>query len=111
VVDWQEIQMARRKIQPDEKITVRMTTRDRSLLLEQTFADPEYAKRLRPASGGKGLVGEYTLDDLEDMLGYIAAEANHTEDKKLQRALDSLYDRLLRTQRSYDDRNWNDSAI
>jgi hypothetical protein len=80
-------------------------------LLEHTVADPDYTERLRPASGGQGLAGEYTLDDLEDMLGYIAAEANHTEDKKLCRELDALYDRLLRIQRSYDDGNWNDSAI
>ena len=103
--------MSRRKIHPDEKIAVRMTARDRSLLLDHTLGDPDYSKRLQPASSGGGLVGEYTLDDLEDMLGYIAAEANHTEDRALQRALDALYDRLLRVQRSYDDGNLNDSAI
>ena len=103
--------MNRRKIQPDAKITVRMTVRDRALLLEHTFGDPEYAERLRPAASGRGLVGEYTLDDLEDILGYIAAAANHTEDRKLRGALDALHDRLFRTQRRYDDGNWNDSAI
>ena len=103
--------MNRRKIRPDEKVPVRMTKRDRDLLLEHTFADPEYAERLRPAPSGKGLVAEYTLDDLEDILGYVAAEANHTDDKKLRRELDAFYDRLLRTQRSFDDGNWNDSAI
>jgi hypothetical protein len=103
--------MNRRKIQPDEKITVRITTRDRDLLLEHTLGDPEYAERLRPAPTGKGLVGEYTLDDLEDILGYVAAEANHTDNKKLRRELDAFYDRLLRTQRSFDDGNWHDSTI
>jgi hypothetical protein len=29
-----------------------------------------------------------------DLLGYIAAEANHTKSKKLQKELDALYDRL-----------------
>ena len=103
--------MNRRRIHPDEKIAVRMTARDRRLLLDHTLGDPEYANRLRPASNAGALVGEHTLDDLEDMLGYIAAEANHTEDRALQRALDALYDRLLRVQRSYDDGNWNDSTI
>jgi len=46
--------MKRRKIQPGEKLTVRMIERDRTLLLEHTFGDPEYAERLRPASGGGG---------------------------------------------------------
>ena len=103
--------MKRKKIQPDEKITVRMTLRDRELLLEYTLGDPESAERLRPDSAGKGLVGEYSLDDLEDILGYIAAEANHTDDKQRGRELHALYDRLLRTQRSFDDGSWNDSEI
>ncbi len=101
--------MDRRKIQPDEKITVHMSARDQELLLEHTMGDPDYAERLLPAPGGKGLAAEYTLDDLEDMLGYIAAEANHTVDMKLRRELDALFDRLFRTQRSYDDGDWNDS--
>lgn len=103
--------MGRRKtLEPDEKVEVRMSARDRVLLLEHTLGDPEYAERLRPTPTGGDLVGGYTLDDLEDMLGYIAAEANHTEDKKLRRELDALYERLIRIQRSYDDGNWNDSA-
>ena len=36
------------------------------------MGDPDYAERLLPVPGGKGLAAEYTLDDLEDMLGYIA---------------------------------------
>jgi len=103
--------MKRRKIQAGEKIAVRMTARDRTLLLDHAFSDPEYAERLRPAPSGRGLVGDYSLDDLEDILGYIAAEANHTKDKKLRRELDALYDRLSQIQQDYDDGNWNDSAI
>ena len=41
----------------------------------------------------------------------LLAEANHTVDTKLRRELDALFDRLFRTQRSYEDANWNDSAI
>jgi hypothetical protein len=101
----------RRKIHPQEKITVRMTAADRGLLLEHTFADPEYANRLQAGPGEVELVGQYSLDDLEDILGYIAAEANHTKDKRVERALNKLHERLYRVQRSYDDGNWNDSAI
>lgn len=64
--------MNRRRIQPDEKVAIPMTSRDRELLLEHTLGAPEYAARLRPASTGNGLVGEYALDDLEDILGYVA---------------------------------------
>lgn len=103
--------MKRRAIQPDEKITIRITEGERALMLEHTFGDPEYAERLRPAAKGNGFVGEYTLDELEDILGYVAAEANHTEDRKVQRDLDAMFERLHDIQRSYDDGNWNDSSI
>jgi hypothetical protein len=34
---------------------------------------------------------------------HIAAEANHTEDSKLQQKIDKLYDRLTAVEQSYDD--------
>jgi hypothetical protein len=36
----------------------------------------------------------FTIDELEDLLGYIAAEANHSDDRKLVNRLEKLYDRL-----------------
>jgi len=45
-------------------------------------------------------VGEYTLEDLDDLLGYIAAEANHAEDANLERKLQALYDRLCKIEDS-----------
>ena len=55
---------------------------------------------------GRKLVVKLTLDDLEEIIGYIAAEANHTDDKKLQKELDHLYERLQTTMESYDDGMW-----
>ena len=87
-----------------------MSSRERELLLNHTFADPDYAEQLRAIPGKMGYVGGYTLDDLEDMLGYIAAEANHCEDRKLQKELYGFFDRLSEVQQSYDDGNWQDSG-
>lgn len=103
--------MKRRKIAADERVEVRMSLRDRELLLEHTFVDPEYAQRLRAVPGKSGLVAGYTLDDLEDILGHIAAEANHTEDRKLQEELDALYERLAAVQESYDDGSGQENAV
>ncbi len=68
---------------------------------------PEVTGPLQMAvvKGGK-LVVKLTLDDLEEIIGYIAAEANHTDDKKLQKELDHLYERLQTTMESYDDGMW-----
>ena len=48
----------------------------------------------------------YTLDDLDELLGYVAAEANHATNKKLRKELDALYGRLRREMESYDDGQW-----
>ena len=44
---------------------------------------PEVTGPLRMAVvKGKKLIVKLTLDDLDEIIGYIAAEANHTDDKK-----------------------------
>jgi len=100
----------RRRIEEGAKVAVRLNARDRRLLSD-LVVDPDYLERLRPVPGSKDLTGDYTLDDLEDMLGEIAAEANHTPNTRLKMQLDELYERLSSIQRSYDDGNWNDSDI
>jgi hypothetical protein len=97
--------MKRRRISEGAQIEVRMSSRERELLVDHTSADPEYGERLQATSGKPGYVGAYSLDDLEDMLGYIAAEANHCEDRKLQKELYEFFDRLSILQQSYDDGN------
>lgn len=89
---------------------MRLHARHRELLLEHTLADPEYAERLQPPPRGTGLVGRYTLDDLEDILGYVAAAANHTEDESLQTELDALFEKLLAIQGAYEDNARPDGA-
>jgi hypothetical protein len=104
-------QMQRHTIDPNQRIEVRMSARDRELIVDHTFADPDYAKRLRAIPGESGYVGKYTLDDLEDLLGFIAAEANHCSDSKLEEELDELFARISTLQQSYDDGGWPDSPV
>jgi plasmid stabilization system protein ParE len=58
--------------------------------------------RVAPASD-KPSVYSVTLDDLEELIGYVAAEANHAKDKKLQRELDRLFERMQTVLESYTD--------
>ena len=51
---------------------------------------------------GKHVV-RYTLDDLDELLGFVAAEANHSTDKKRRTELDALYARVRREMESYND--------
>jgi hypothetical protein len=55
-----------------------------------------------PASN-KASVYSFTLDDLEELMGYVAAEVNHVKDKKLQKGLDRLFARMEDVLQSYTD--------
>ena len=78
-----------------EQIEIKFTEKERHLILYHTFADPYLTKRLRIAEiKGKYLITKFTVEDLDDLIGYIAAEANHTEDTKLQTQLDKLFEKL-----------------
>jgi len=98
----------RQQIGEGDVIPIKVTVLD-CKLMEDLVLDEEYLERLRPSTDSAGLVGDYTLDELEDMLGYIAAGANHSTDTRIRPQLMDLFNRLTRIQRSYDDGNWNDS--
>ena len=97
----------RKKIRQGQKVEVRFSPRERVLVLEHTFTGPELTTALRRAQleTGKYMV-RYTLDDVDELLGFVAAEANHSTDKKLRKELDALYARVRRQMESYDDGLW-----
>jgi hypothetical protein len=95
--------MKRKKIPYGTKLPVKLTLRERDLIRNETLCDPDFAKF--SAVEGKGIKVDMSLDDIEEIQGYIAAEANHTENKKLQRDLDRLFDKLQVYLDSYDDQD------
>ena len=103
--------MARqKKIEPDQPVEVLFTTRERELVLQHTFAGDELLGPLQVAElRGSKLLANYTLDDLDESLGYVAAEANHATDKKLAKELHALFDRLQAKMQSYDDGQWQNA--
>jgi len=97
-------QKKRVHIKPDEKVPLELNERERELILEHTFADKELTNRLRivPRKGERP-VFRFTLDDLDELGGFVAAEANHTKDKKVRKELDHLFDRIQTTLDSFTD--------
>ena len=85
----------RRRVRADELIPLELNDHERQLILEHTFADDELIDCLHvvPKSNERP-VYHFTLDDWEDLLGYVAAEANHTKNQKLQKEFDRLYARI-----------------
>ena len=95
--------MKGKKIPYGTKLPVKLTIRERDLIRDETFCDPDFAKVA--VVYGKGIRVDMSLDDIEEVQGYVAAEANHTKNKKLQRELDRLFDKLQVYLDSYDDQD------
>ncbi|MBI5197646.1 MAG: hypothetical protein HZA19_03455 [Nitrospirae bacterium] len=93
--------MKRKKIPYGSKLPVKLTIRERDLIRDETFYDPDFAKI--PVADGNDIRIDLTLDEIEEIQGYVAAEANHTKKKKLQKELDLLFDKLQTYLDSYDD--------
>ena len=84
-----------KRIRPDEKIPLRLSQRERQLIIEKTFAPDELTLRLRLVQvEGKAPIYRFTLDELDELAGYVAAEANHAKSKKLENELDRIFNRI-----------------
>ena len=82
---------------PDDPIRAAIVgqgTTKRDLIIDHTFIGSDLIKKLQIEEiRGKHLIIKC---DLEELIGYIAAEANHTDDKKIGKKLDRLFERLSR---------------
>jgi hypothetical protein len=93
--------MKRKKIAYGTKLPVKLTLRQRDLVRDHTFYNPGFANLV--VADTKGIRVDLSLDDIEEIQGYVAAEANHCEDKKLQKELDALFEKLQGFLDRYDD--------
>jgi len=85
--------MSKKHIQSDEKVPLKLTSAERKLVLEGLLClDSEIAEIIRGTPNGKPVM--MTLDDLDDFAGFIAAEANHCDDKKKQQKLDTICEKI-----------------
>jgi len=93
-----------KKVGVDEGVPLKLTLQDRNLIIDRTFAGPDLTDRLTAIAPVRSRIAvHYTLSELEDLQGYIAAEANHAKDRKIQRELYKLYDRIKVVEESYAD--------
>ncbi len=84
-------------------IEVKITENERDLIIDHTFAGDDLTKQIKLAElNGKYLLAKYTFEDLDELVGYIAAESNYTEDSKLQKQLDKLFEKLSRIIKNND---------
>ena len=96
--------MPRIVIQPGTQVAVRLTPKQRDLIIERTFIDPELERSLRGAEvEGASVVAKLTLEEIDDLLGHVAAEANHAKEARIRVALDVVYSRLRGVESTYTD--------
>lgn len=101
---WREgTEMSRQTIPAGTKLPVTLTLRERDLIRDTTGCDPDFAKGA--VVDGTGIRMELSLDDIEEIQGYVAAAANHTKNSKLRKELDRLFGNLQVFLDTYDDQS------
>jgi uncharacterized coiled-coil protein SlyX len=94
----------RKQIANGEKVPLELTDHERDLIIKHTFAGINLTDRMRIVpSPGRRPFYRFTLDDLDELAGYVAAEANHAKVKKLEKELRRLYRRIEDVLESYTD--------
>ena len=77
----------------DEKVAIKLSLPERKLILgDPIHIHKELADPIRTTPTGAPVM--LTLDDLEVLGGFVAAEANHTTDKKLRKKLDTIFSKI-----------------
>jgi len=96
----------RKTLSPGEKLPLTFSARERDLVLSEVSPPRDLEKRIRMSVIEKNqLVARFTLDELEELAGYVAAYANHATNRKLQQELDRLFSRIQGLLDSHDDQS------
>lgn len=92
----------KKQVQPGEKLPLKLTASERKLILEDLVClDQDFEQIIRDTPSGKPVM--MILDDLDDFGGYIAAEANHCDDKQRQKKLDTVFDKTQKLLDTYTE--------
>lgn len=82
-------------IDSETPLPIQFTHRERDLIVNLRSVETDIVKRFQLAIlKGATLVVTLSAGDLEVLLGAIAADANHTKQRRLQKELDKLFERL-----------------
>lgn len=93
---WQKV------IAPGESVGLELTATERKLVTECLYVmDQRYQDRVLQAPAGEPI--PYTLDELEDLHGNLAFDANHTDDARRQKAFDKVLRKIERLLQTHTD--------
>lgn len=84
---------ARKYVPPDEKLPLKLTATQRTLVLEGLMClDRDIEQAVQKTPAGEPVM--MTLDDLDVFSGFVAAEANHCQDKSKTKKLDTIFEKI-----------------
>src|SRR5437867_12436351 len=93
--------MRKRVIQLGSTIEVHFAAREIEDIRVRTFADPDLGSAA--VQVGTEYLLPMSLDDIEVVQGYIAAEANRAKDRRLQKRLEQIFDKLQEYLDTYEE--------
>jgi hypothetical protein len=94
----------RKRLKPGANVILKLKVKQVDLIVEQTLIDDDLLASIHAAKVRDDVVSiKCTLDDLEELAGYVAAEANNTKDRTLRKELDAISDEIDRLKLSYVD--------
>ncbi len=91
--------MPPKKIPAGSNLPVRLTLQERDLIRDHTLYDPDFADQAQEDSAGIRL--NLSPDDIDEILGYIAAAVDCADDEKVEKRLTSLYKKIQKVLDSY----------
>jgi len=87
--------MVKKKIAYGERVPVRISVAEGKLIKEHTYVGRDVHDHIDQATAsGSRLVMMLSLDEVEDLDGFVAAASNHCDDSKLEARLDRVFDKL-----------------
>lgn len=93
-----------KRVQPGERIPIRLTDRERKLILDHTFIGGDLDRRVRIATAnGPVVIIPLDLDELDELLGHVAAGATHSKDPRVAKHLSRVHERLSRIGEAHAD--------
>ncbi len=94
----------KKHLKPGEKVVLSLTEEEARLITELTYISEERINTIYFSKLLDGIVSaRHTLGELEELAGYIAAEANNTKDKRLRKKLDAISEKIEQLNLAYWD--------
>ncbi len=81
---------------PNGLIPLALSLKDRDIILSNVLADKNLYDRIQNAiPKGTHIAPEFTIEEIELLTDHVAAAANHSKDKKIEKTLDKLYNKVM----------------